>query len=97
VPSQQFWSSIPPMRPVEPMPGPSPRRRAGTAVLVVGIVLAVVGLGVWTGPVLTVDQVCRVAPCDPLVPAPGFRAADDGGVVVETGPRTAAQMTGVTV
>jgi hypothetical protein len=97
MPSQQFWSSVPPMRPVEPTRGPSPRRRVGTGVLVVGIVLAVVGLGVWTAPVLTSDQVCRFAPCEPLVPAPGFRAADDGGVLVETGPRTAAQMTGVTV
>ena len=97
MPSQQFWSSIPPMRPVEAMRGPSPRRRVGTGVLVIGIVLAVVGLGVWIGPILTFDQICRFAPCDPLVPAIGFRAADDGGVLVETGPRTAAQMTGVTV
>ncbi|MFC8731186.1 hypothetical protein ACFT5B_01840 [Luteimicrobium sp. NPDC057192] len=97
MPSEQLWSSIPPMRPVDPGPAPSVRRRAGTIVLVVGIVLAVAGVGIGLAPLATFDQICRFAPCAPVLPVVGFRAADDGGVVVETGPRTAAQMTGVTI
>ncbi|MGC5166062.1 hypothetical protein [Luteimicrobium sp. DT211] len=95
MPSEQLWSRIPPMRPVAPMAGPPSRQ--GTAALVVGLVLAVVGLGVLVAPLATFDQLCRFAPCEPLVPTVGFRAADDGGIVVETGPRTAAEMTSVTV
>jgi hypothetical protein len=48
-------------------------------------------------PVSAAGGICAVVPCDPVTPTVGFLAAPDGGVLVETGPRTAARMKGLTL
>jgi hypothetical protein len=89
MPSEQLWSSIPPLPAI---PGDAaPRRGSAGVLLVVGGVLSVVaGLVWWLWPSISAFG-------DPLLVGVGFRGAADGGTVVVVGPRTAAEMTTIAV